>query len=151
MIKRIGMSKKNTNQGFGNMFCRTQEKAKEIIKLARESKRWKGILDYNQDVEVRIDEITEEQYEHDWIEKFTDKVELELFNSFIEGLNKVYKRNYEGYPDVGHDGEVTIYENKDFTRYSNGRLLYDKAICSLGEEIEDLIGKKIRVTIEVIE
>jgi len=151
MIKKIGMCNKDTREGFGNMYCRTQERAKEIVELVRKSKRWKGILDYNQDIEIDIKEISEEQYWNEWLEEFTKRTESELFNSFIKDLDKVYRRTFEGFPDVNHDGEVSLYLDKDFTKYLDGCLTYDKPICSLGEMIEDLKGNKIRITIEVIQ
>ena len=87
MIKRIVVSNKNTQQGIGNMFCRGQERSEVIVDLIRKSVRWKGILDYNQEVEVEIKEITEEQYIHDWLKEFTKEEESNLFNCFIENLN----------------------------------------------------------------
>ena len=65
--------------------------------------------------------------------------------------DKIVRRTYEGYPEVGHDGEVTLYRSKNFASYQDGQLKYEEPICLLGENIEDLTGKKIRITIEVIE
>lgn len=82
------MHNKYTRAGFGNSFCRGQENLDRLIKMYRESNEFKGMLDYEQEVEIDITDITEAEYKKAWLEDFTQKSEQSLLDFISKEMDK---------------------------------------------------------------